>query len=70
MRLPQAEKGKVYTVKGVKGDKEINTFLFSLGCFEGEKISILKKMYSNYIVNIRGERYGIDKDLAESIEVM
>ena len=48
---------------------EINKFLFTLGCFEGETISIVKKMYSNLIINIKGGRYGIDKDLAEVIEI-
>ena len=53
----------------VMGDEEISKFLFTLGCFEGETISIVKKMHSNWIINIKGGRYGIDKDLAEAIEI-
>ena len=69
MRLPEGEKGILYTIKEVKGDEEINKFLFTLGCFEGENINIVKKMHSNLIINIKGGRYGIDKDLAEAIEI-
>lgn len=69
MRLPEAEKGILYTIKSINGDEEINKFLFTLGCFEGETISVVKKMYSNFIINIKGGRYGIDKDLAQAIEL-
>ena len=69
MRLPEGEKGILYTIKAVKGNEEIKKFLFTLGCFEGESINIVKKMHSNLIINIKGGRYGIDKDLAEAIEV-
>ena len=69
MRLPEGEKGILYTIKAVKGNEEIKKFLFTLGCFEGENINIVKKMHSNLIINIKGGRYGIDKDLAETIEV-
>lgn len=69
MKLPEGQKGIIYTIKSINGDEEINKFLFTLGCFEGETISIVKKMYSNLIINIKGGRYGIDKDLAEVIEI-
>lgn len=69
MKLPQGEKGIIYTIKSIKGSEEISKFLFTLGCFEGETISIVKKMNTNLIINIKGGRYGIDKDLAEIIEI-
>ena len=69
MKLPEGQKGIIYTIKSINGDEEINKFLFTLGCLEGETISIVKKMYSNLIINIKGGRYGIDKDLAEVIEI-
>lgn len=68
MRLPECETGTIYTIKSIKGDEEINKFLFTLGCFEGENINIVKKMRSNIIINIKGSRFGIDKDLAQVIE--
>lgn len=68
MRLPECNIGTIYTIKSIKGDEEINKFLFTLGCFEGEAINIVKKMRSNIIINIKGSRFGIDKDLAQVIE--
>lgn len=70
MTLSQANKNITYTIKSLNGNEEINSFLFTLGCFEGEKISIIKKMYSNLIVNIKGVRYGIDNKLAQTIEII
>ena len=72
MKLPEGQKGTIYKIKSIKGNEEINKFLFTLGCFEiGVKsISIVKKMYSNLIINIKGGRYGIDNDLAEAIEII
>ena len=52
MKLPEGQKGIIYTIKSINGDEEINKFLFTLGCFEGETISIFKKMYSILIINI------------------
>ena len=69
MKIQKGEKGIIYTIKSIKGNEEVNKFLFTLGCFEGETISIVKKMHTNLIINIKGGRYGIDKDLAEVIEI-
>lgn len=69
MKLSKGKKGVTYTIESIHGNNEMNTFLFSLGCFEGEEITIMKKMGSNYIVNIKDGRYGIDKQLASVIEV-
>ena len=69
MKLLDGKKGIIYTIKSIKGNEEVNKFLFTLGCFEGETISIVKKMHTNLIINIKGGRYGIDKDLAEVIEI-
>ncbi|MEG1410352.1 MAG: FeoA family protein [Terrisporobacter sp.] len=70
MKLSEGKNGSIYTIKSIKGNEEINKFLFTLGCFEGESISIVKKMYSNFIINIKGGRYGIDTDLAKIIEII
>lgn len=69
MKLTEGNKYTTYMIKEIKGNEEINNFLFTLGCFEGESISIVKKMYSNLIINVKGGRYGIDKDLADIIEI-
>lgn len=69
MKLSKGKKGVTYIVESINGDEDMNAFLFSLGCFEGEEITIVKKMRSNFIVNIKNGRYGIDKQLASVIEV-
>ena len=69
MKLTNGQVGTIYTISLIEGDEEICNFLFTLGCFEGENINIVKKMHSNLIINIKGGRYGIDTDLADILEV-
>jgi len=70
MNISEGKKGVIYIIKSINGNKEMSRFLFSLGCIEGEEISIVKIMRSNYIVIIKGGRFGIDKALANVIEVI
>ena len=70
MSLAQGNLNKSYTVNSVDTDQEdIREFLFALGCYPGEKITIISKLASNYIVNIKDARYSIDEDLAKAIIV-
>ncbi len=69
MSIVDGEKGVIYKIKNINANNEIKEFLFTLGCFEGEKISITKKLSSNLILNIKGGRYAIDKNLAYLIEI-
>ena len=69
MNIYHGEVDKYYTIKSINGNDEMNKFLLSLGCFEGEEIKISKKMRSNIIINIKGNRYGIDNELAQAIEI-
>lgn len=69
MSVADGEKGVIYKIKNINVDKEVKEFLFTLGCFEGEKLSITKKLSSNFIINIKGGRYAIDKNLACLIEI-
>ncbi|KPU43544.1 FeoA domain protein [Oxobacter pfennigii] len=66
-------KGKLntpYTVNSVNTDREdIRKFLFTLGCYPGERVTIISKLASNYIINIKDARYSIDEDLAKAIIV-
>lgn len=48
-------------------DKEMEKFLFTLGCYEGEKITVISVLADNYIINIKDARYSIDKELAKGI---
>ncbi len=70
MSLKEAKEGQEYIIKSVKTeDSDMDAFLFSLGCFKGEPITIISKLRSGMIVSIKDGRYSIDKALAKSIAV-
>ncbi len=70
MNLMNAEEGKVYTVSAVMTeDEELNAFLFSLGCYVGEPITVIKRRKSGCIVSIKDGRYSIDRALAQAIRI-
>lgn len=70
MTLNEAELGKEYIIKAVEtgGDEEMESFLFSLGCYSGEAITVVDKR-KNLVVSIKDARYNIDPELAASIEI-
>ncbi len=70
MSLNEAELGKEYVIKDLKldGYEDLKAFLFSLGCYSGEKITVVDK-HKNLVVSIKDARYNIDPDLAEVIEI-
>ena len=66
--LAQAELNKEYIIKGIKADDdELVNFLFTLGCYEGEKVTVISVLADNYVISVKDARYSIDKDLAEAI---
>ena len=68
--LAEAEKDREYIIKKIKSnDEELKKFLFTLGCYEGESITLISVLAENYIINIKDSRYSIDKELAEAIIV-
>ena len=70
MSLINADLGKEYIIRSIKtNDEELNAFLFSLGCYSGEPITVIKRRKSGCVVSIKDGRYNIDKDLASVIEV-
>jgi ferrous iron transport protein A len=70
MNLFSAEIGKEYLVKDIQtNDDEIDSFLFTLGCYSGEPITVISKLKGGLIVAIKDGRYNIDKPLAEAITV-
>ena len=70
MTLKEAELGIEYLIKGIQtDDEELNTFLFSLGCYEGEPITVIRILRGAFVVAIKDARYTIDKELAEAIEI-
>lgn len=70
MNLTDAKEGKEYIISSIDtNDEELNSFLFSLGCYSGEPITVIKRNKKNYIVSIKDGRYNIDSQLAEAITI-
>lgn len=70
MNLNEAELGTEYVITDVDtaGDEEMESFLFTLGCYSGEKITVVDRK-KNLIVSIKDARYNIDPELAAAIRV-
>ena len=71
MTLVEANIGEEYIVKDIEadGDEELLAFLFSLGCYSGEPITVVSRKKSGCVVSIKDGRYNIDNDLAKAILV-
>ena len=70
MNLTNAQEGKEYIIKSiVTDDEEMDAFLFSLGCYSGEPITVVAHKKGGCIVSIKDGRYTIDKQLAAAIEI-
>ena len=70
MNLRDAELGREYAVDKVSVyDAELEAFLFSLGCYSGEKVTVISRRKSGVTVAIKDGRYSIDNPLAEAITV-
>lgn len=66
--LAQAEINRQYTIREVKtNDAELRDFLFTLGCYEDEEITVISALGENYVITIKDARYSIDKELAQAI---
>lgn len=70
MNLKEAKAANEYIIKRIEtNDEEINSFLFSLGCYSGEPITVISQLRGGCIVSVKDGRYSIDKALAEAIIV-
>lgn len=70
MTLKDVAEGKEYIIKEINSDdEELNSFLFSLGCYSGEAITVVSRKKSGCVVSIKDGRYSIDNQLAEAISV-
>ena len=68
MTLRDAIEGKEYIIQQINtDDEELNAFLFSLGCYSGEAITVVTRRKSGCVVSIKDGRYNIDNQLAEAI---
>lgn len=70
MNLAEANVGEEYIIKDiVTDDEELESFLFSLGCYSGEPITVVDRKRGGCVVSIKDARYNIDNDLASAIFV-
>lgn len=70
MNLTNAQEGIEYIIKDiVTDDEELDAFLFSLGCYSGEPITVISHIKGGCVVSIKDGRYNIDNQLAEAIEI-
>lgn len=70
MNLTEAQIDREYIIKEIlTDDEEMNSFLFTLGCYSGEPITVISQLKGGCVVSIKDGRYNIDNQLAEAIIV-
>jgi ferrous iron transport protein A len=68
MNLTDAQEGIEYIIKDIQtDDEELNGFLFTLGCYSGEPMTVIAHKKGGCVVSIKDGRYSIDKQLAAAI---
>lgn len=68
MTLAEAQAGQEYIIREIDTeDEELNAFLFSLGCYVGEPITVVSRLKGGCVVSIKDGRYNIDNQLAAAI---
>ena len=71
MNLLDAQVGEEYIIHAIHTeDEELDAFLFSLGCYSGESITVISQSRCGYVVSIKDGRYNIDRPLAQAIEIV
>lgn len=70
MTLLDAKEGEEYIIQKIATDDEdLEAFLFSLGCYSGEPITVVSHLKGGCVVSIKDGRYNIDTDLAQAISI-
>ena len=70
MNLTDAVLGEEYIIQRIEtDDEELNAFLFSLGCYSGEPITVVSRRRGSCVVSVKDGRYSIDQQLAEAIVI-
>ena len=70
MNLLAAQEGKTYIIQRIEtDDEELNGFLFSLGCYSGEPITVVSRRRGSCVISVKDGRYSIDSELAAAISV-
>lgn len=70
LNLTHAQLGQEYTITGiVTDDDELDSFLFTLGCYSGQSVTVVSQLRDNYVISVKDGRYSINRDLAEAISI-
>ncbi len=70
MTLADAKVGEEYIIKEiVTDDEELDAFLFTLGCYSGEPVTVISRLKSTCVISIKDGRYSIDRNLASAITI-
>ena len=70
MTLQNAELGREYIIQRINtDDEELDSFLFSLGCYSGEPITVVARKRRGCVISVKDARYSIDDQLAQAIVV-
>ncbi len=70
MSLKDAVEGNEYIIQQIDtDDEELSAFLFSLGCYSGEAVTVVSRLKGGCVVSIKDGRYNIDNQLAEAIRI-
>ena len=70
MSLMNAQEGREYIIQNIEtADEELDSFLFSLGCYSGEPITVISRKKKSCVVSIKDGRYNIDHHLASAIKI-
>ncbi len=70
MNITETIDGEEVVISNIASeDEELKDFLFSLGCYSGEQITVVSKKRGSYVLSIKDARYNIDEDLAKVIEI-
>ena len=70
MTLLNAQLGKEYVIRAIEtDDEELDSFLFSLGCYAGEPVTVVSRRRGTCVVSIKDGRYTIGDELAEAIVI-
>ena len=70
MLLTQANENTTHIISGIETeDEDMKAFLFSLGCYKGQEISLITKKKHSLVISLKEARYNIDTCLGEAIKI-
>ena len=70
MNLLNAQLGVEYIIRSIEtDDEELDAFLFTLGCYSGEPVTVISHLKRACVISIKDGRYTIDRELASAIMI-